>query len=88
MNVFVIAWFFFAFVYSLLAAFTKVFYKGKHRLDLSSNQADILYGRASMTQKFVELITSLYSCLYFPPVYILAILFTVIYVIIFGTIKI
>jgi hypothetical protein len=87
MNIFVVAWFIFAFIYSVLAAFTKVFYKGKHRLDLSNAEADILYGRATFFTKFAVLVTSLFNCLKFPPVYILAILATVIYVIAFGSME-
>ena len=87
MNFFVVAWFIFAFLYSILAAFTKVFYKGKHRVDLSNAEADILYGRATFFTKFTVLVTSLFSCLKFPPVYILAVIATFIYVIAFGSIK-
>lgn len=64
------------FIYSLLSAFTSVFYKNKPISDLSQSEIEILDGKASIGTKIGIFFLSLISIPLSPPPYIIAVVVT------------
>ena len=83
MDVYFIAWLVFAFIYSVLAAFTRIFYLGKSVLQLNNYENKINEGQASIFDRAILFVYSLFACLIFPPIYILALVFGSLYIFIF-----
>ena len=83
MDVYFIAWLVFAFIYSVLAAFTRIFYLGKSVLQLNNYENKINEGQASIFDRDILFVYSLFACLIFPPIYILALVFGSLYIFIF-----
>lgn len=77
-RVFVISFIIVAFIYAFLAAFTTILYRGKNWTDLSMTEMKILDGDASFGERIKVFIMNFYSSVYAPPVYILALIPTII----------
>lgn len=67
-----------ALIYSVLASTTTIFYRNKSTEELSHSQRNVLYGRATLGDRFGLFFGNLLSSLIFPPVYITATLITLI----------
>ncbi len=65
--------------YALVASLSSVFYQGREIKDLSHNERAILFGRATMGTRFSVFFKNLFSSVFSPPVYILAILIMLVY---------
>ncbi|MHB8842669.1 MAG: hypothetical protein ACYC56_12955 [Candidatus Aquicultor sp.] len=65
-----------AFIYSFLAAFTKVFYKNRPVESLGASARNVLYNRATISEHFTLFFSNFLSSVVSPPVYILAIILT------------
>ena len=76
--IFIIAFIGVAIVYSLIATFSKVFYKNKSVADLSYYERKVLHNEATFTVRLALFIHNLRACLSFPPVYIIAIIIAII----------
>lgn len=83
MDVYFIAWLVFAFIYSVLAAFTRIFYFRKSVTQLNSYEYKINRGQASIFDRATFFVYNLLACLIFPPIYILALVFGSLYIFIF-----
>jgi len=67
-----------SFVYALLAATTTIFYRNKPIRELSVTELGILHGKASVGEKITVFFSNLFSSIIAPPVYIIAIVITLV----------
>ena len=71
-KVYLLSFFGVAFFYALLAATTTIFYRNKYPENLSHNERNILYKRATIIDRLSMFFGNLVTSIFAPPVYILA----------------
>lgn len=72
--IYIASFLFSAFIYSILASFTKKLYIHKSVIDLSSSERDILYNRASFSTKIGVFFINFLGCFISPFILIIAII--------------
>ena len=81
--IFLISFISIAIIYAVISSSTKILYKNKPIDSLSLCEINILRGKSKLSERITLFFINLFSSIIFPPIYILSLLITLIFYILY-----